>query len=208
MDNNTTAIVSTNSEISSDSSRVILIVSLTIGLALIAVLIFIVSFIHLKNNKGKKKTKEIQRLRSIFNKTYLKRDSDLSKFSLKISSNLNSECNKKADSELEKSNFIEFRTLNAVTESNQVNLSCQQAIQIKRTNNYILDSEKKTCSADVTTSTISPFQSKFAPKEIKENLFLTKLQTCSDLSNTNQNRKKISFKEDLKTVNVKKRVIK
>lgn len=206
MDKNTTIAGPETNNGGTGHSKVILIASLSGGLSLIAVMIFIVIMTYLKKNKGAKKTKELKRLRSILSKPYLKRDSNLSSFSLKINSNMVSECSKKIDNEMDKSGLIEFKTINVPTETNQVNLSSNNIIQVKRNNNYITDSEKKMNSSDITTSTFAPLQSRFAPKETNDNIFLTKLGTNCDFDSKTSNQRVIQYNEDFKNTGGLKKV--
>jgi hypothetical protein len=162
---------------SEQTNNVVLIVTLVVGFSFLGIVIFIIAIIYLKKNKGMKKTQEIKRLRSIFKKSYVKNDSNLSKFSLKITSNLQSNVDKKLEED--KSNVVDMRDNNIInSEINQNDFSYNNIVNIikpKRFDSYIKNSNNFTSISN------SPLNNKALFPKVSNQISITKLGTKSDI---------------------------
>lgn len=163
---------------SDQTPNVVLIVSLVVGFSFLGIVIFIVAMIYLKKNKGMKKTQELRRLRSIFKKAYLKKDSNLSKFSLKITSNLQSNNNRKLEED-DKSNVVDLRDNNINnSDNNQIDVSYNKIINVIRPKRS--DSYKKN-SNNITSFSNSPLNNKSLFQKELNQISIAKLGTKSDI---------------------------
>ncbi len=160
------------------TQNVVLIVSLAVGFSLLGIVIFIVAMIYLKKNKGMKKTQELKRLRSIFKKAYVKNDSNLSKFSLKITSNLQSNNNRKLEEE-DKSNVLDLKDNNINnSDNNQIDFSYNKIVNIirpKRSDSYLKSSN------NITSFSNSPLNKKSLFQKEPNQISIAKLGTKSDI---------------------------
>jgi hypothetical protein len=160
------------------TQNVVLIVSLAVGFSLLGIVIFIVAMIYLKKNKGMKKTQELKRLRSIFKKAYVKNDSNLSKFSLKITSNLQSNNNRKLEEE-DKSNVLDLNDNNINnSDNNQIDFSYNKIVNIirpKRSDSYLKSSN------NITSFSNSPLNKKSLFQKEPNQISIAKLGTKSDI---------------------------
>lgn len=191
MDKNITS-ENLDSKDATHTPNVLLLVSLTVGFTFLGIMIFVVTMIYLKKNKGMKKTQEIKRLRSIFKKAYVKNDSNLSKFSLKISSNLHSFIDNK-NVEVDKSNIVELRNQNLYdTDNNQIDLSYNKIINVIRPKK---SNGSQKSSNNITSLTSSPLNNRTLFQKDSNQISITKLVTKSEII---EEKKVLHYNEKLK----------